>query len=483
MKWFRILVFLLILAFSHRLQAQTATVTWGTAHQTMDGFGGDTWLYQPTYSPSQLNLFFNPTSGIGYGIVRTDNGGCQINYSASACPVETSTMPQLSTVRNAVTDGAAVELTIFPPANLKYSGNFSTTSIGADGSCVDTSNFSALATFTVNWIEMMNANDAPVTYLFPFNEPNLNKSQLGACQWGATGIDSYIKVLGPALSSAGLGSVKIGIADVSSWFNPDLVSACLNDSACAQYVSIVSGHGYGTSGAPDGFTPQTGYCCNTASAAPSAAAGKHIWMNEVNGGHTYQNSYAFWTWDTSMSDALVWARNIHDYLTIANVSGYLYWELADCCYPGEGTGSFNDGLSLIDAATVGARYYVIGNWSKFIRSGWVRIDTTSNPQTGIYVTAFKDPTGTSYSIVALNSNSSATSQTFSFSGFPTTTSVTPYTTTSSDAGLVEQASEAVSSSAFTYTLPAFSVTTFVGSTAAASNKEPTPPTGLTDTVR
>jgi glucuronoarabinoxylan endo-1,4-beta-xylanase len=483
MKWFGILGFLLSLALSQRLQAQTATVTWGTTHQTMDGFGGSTWLYQPVYTAGQLNLFFSHTAGIGYQIVRTSNDGCYINYNTTACPVATSSMPELQTVANAVLDGATVELTIAPPANLKYSGNFNNTSVGADGSCVGTSNFSALATFTVDWIEMMSANGAPVTYLFPFNEPNLNQSQIGACEWSAEGIDAYVKVLGPALASAGLGSIKIGIADVSTWFSPDLVSTCLNDSSCGQYVSIVSGHGYGQSGAPDGFTPQTGYCCNTASAAPSAASGKHIWMNEINGGHTYNSTIGLWVWDPSMADALVWARNIHDYLTVANVSGYEYWELADCCYPGEGTGPSNDGLTEQNGTTLSARYWVIGNWSKFIQPGWVRIDSTNNPQTGVYVTAFKNPAGTSYSIVALNSNSSATSQTFDLNGFSTTASVTPYSTTSSSAGLVELSSVAVSSSAFTYTLPAFSVTSFVGSTASASAKGPAPPTGLADSVQ
>jgi hypothetical protein len=42
---------------------------------------------------------------------------------------------------------------------------------------------------------------------------------------------------------------------------------------------------------------------------------------------------------------------------------------------------------------------------------------------------------------------------------------------------------AVSSSTVTYTLPALSVTSFVGNTAAASVKEPAPPTGLIDSVK
>lgn len=481
MKWFGILGFLLVLALSQKLQAQTATVTWGTTHQTMDGFGGETWPYLPTFDASQMNTWYSPTAGIGYQIIRTANWGCQINYSTSACPVETRSMPELATVAAAVTDGAVVELNIYPPANLKISGNFSTGTAGSNGSCVSASNYTALASFTVSWIQMMNSNGAPVTYLFPFNEPD-QPNQLGGCAWTADSIDAYVKILGPALSSEGLGSIKIGIADAADWFDTDFVTTCLTDFACSPYISIVSGHGYGRSGSLDGYAPKTGYCCHAATAAPAAATGYHIWMDEVNGGFTYNTAAELWQWDNSMSDALVWARNIHDYLTIANVSAYNYWELADCCLGEPSTTvNFNDGLTEQNGTTLSSRYYVIGNWSKFIRSGWVRIDTTTNPQTGVYVTAFKDPAGTSYSIVAVNSNSSGTSQTFDFSGFPTTASVTPYTTTSSSAGLVEQPSVPVNNSAFTYTLPAFSVTSFSGSKASA--KGPAPPVGLTTQVQ
>jgi glucuronoarabinoxylan endo-1,4-beta-xylanase len=491
MKWFGILGFLLILALSQKVQGQSATVTWGTTHQTMDGFGGQTWLYSPTYSKAQMDTFYSSTSGIGLQIIRTSNWGCYISYPTSACPVVTSNMPELTTVANAVSDGAVVELNIQPPANLKVSGSFTVGTAGSNGSCVASADFSALVTFTIDWIEMMNANGASVTYLFPFNEPD-QPDQLGGCAWTAASEAAYIDVLGPALAAAGLGSIKIGIGENSGWFAKDYVSTCLADSTCASYVSIVSAHGYGTAaGSPDGFTPKTGYCCATASSPPSyvaawlAATPSHrLWMDEINGGFTYNSTVSLWTWDPSTSDAMVWARNIHDYLTVAGVSGYNYWELTDCCVtePGSG-GPLNDGLTESDPSTVSTRYYVFGNWARFIGPKWVRIDTTTNPQTGVYVTAFKDPGGTSYSIVALNSNSSATSQTFDLSGFPITASVTPYTTTSSEAGLVEQTSVVVSSGTVTYTLPALSVTSFVGSTAATSVTGPAPPTALTDSVR
>jgi len=471
----------LLIFYAISVSAQTSTITWGTTHQTMDGFGGETWLYLPTFTAAQMNTFYSSTSGIGLQTIRTADWGCNINYSDAVCPVATASMPDLVTVKNAVTDGAVVELNIQPPANLKTcygtAGCFSIGTAGANGSCISAANYSALATFSVQWIQMMNANGAPVTYLFPFNEPNV-PNQLGGCAWSAASVDAYIPVLGAALAAAGLGSIKIGIGEASGWFANDYVSTCLNDSACAQYVSIVSGHGYGTTGAPDGFTPPTGYCCATASAPPSAvttwlnaSSSHHLWMNEINGGFTFQSTYSFWTWDPSVADAMVWARNIHDYLTVANVSGYNYWELADCCYPGEGTGPFNDGLTEQNGTTLSTRYWVFGNWARFIHPGWVRIDSTTNPQAGVYVTAFKAPDSSAFAIVAVNTNTSTKNQPLSLSGFPTTTTVTPYVTTSAS-GLAPQTAVTTTSLVTGYSLPASSITTFYGLVSAAPNSCP-----------
>ena len=46
----------------------------------------------------------------------------------------------------------------------------------------------------------------------------------------------------------------------------------------------------------------------------------------MNGGATFNSTGGIWEWDPSMSDALMWAHNIHDFLTVANASG---WYMAD----------------------------------------------------------------------------------------------------------------------------------------------------------
>jgi len=180
-------------------------------------------------------------------------------------------------------------------------------------------------------------------------------------------------------------------------------------------------------------------------------------MSEINGGFTKSitGDTNMWLWDPGMADAMVWAHNIHDYLTIANVSGWEYWELAD--YSGQPV-RYNDGL--VDGVfSPGKRYYVIGNWSKYVRSGWVRIDATASPAKKIYVTAFKEESSGNFAIVVINQNSYPVVLTFSLDGFPDVTSVNP-TLTSISANLIDQEEVNVSNGGFSYQLPATSVVTF-----------------------
>ncbi len=48
-------------------------------------------------------------------------------------------------------------------------------------------------------------------------------------------------------------------------------------------------------------------------------------MSEVNGAHNYDSSFPeLWYWDPSITDAMLWAQNIHDAFTVAQISAYNY---------------------------------------------------------------------------------------------------------------------------------------------------------------
>ena len=134
-------------------------------------------------------------------------------------------------------------------------------------------------------------------------------------------------------------------------------------------------------------------------------------------------------------------------------NAWLYWWLQSP----ESTD--NQGL-MNSNGTVALRAYMLGQYSKFIRPGYYRIDATHLPQTGVSVSAFQNTATNTLVIVATNYTGAAVSQAFSLSNAPTFASVTP-TTTSSSQSLAQQAPVAVSGGSFTYTLPAQSITTFV----------------------
>jgi glucuronoarabinoxylan endo-1,4-beta-xylanase len=79
---------------------------------------------------------------------------------------------------------------------------------------------------------------------------------------------------------------------------------------------------------------------------------------------------------------------------------------------------------------------------------------------GVSVSAYKDPSTGKFAIVAINQNGSAVTLDFALSGF-TANTVVPWVTSAS-LDLAQQPSITVGGSVFGATLPAASVTTFVG---------------------
>jgi glucuronoarabinoxylan endo-1,4-beta-xylanase len=114
---------------------------------------------------------------------------------------------------------------------------------------------------------------------------------------------------------------------------------------------------------------------------------------------------------------------------------------------------------------------MLGQYSKFVRPGYSRIDATHLPQTGVSVSAYQDTGTESLVIIATNYTGSAVSQTFNLTNAPKLSTLTP-TITSASLNLAERSNVSVSGNSFTYTLPAESITTFVGSASIPPTNEP-----------
>jgi hypothetical protein len=106
------------------------------------------------------------------------------------------------------------------------------------------------------------------------------------------------------------------------------------------------------------------------------------------------------------------------------------------------------------------RGYAFGNWSKFVRPGFQRLNASDKPNAGVFTEAYRD--GANHlAIIAINTNTTAVNQKFIVNG-TTLSSVTPWVTSPDPAdNLAAKSPLTPTNGDFTYTLPAQSVVTFV----------------------
>ncbi len=277
--------------------------------------------------------------------------------------------------------------------------------------------------------EMEKRSGIPLYGISPQNEPGYKTWE--SCEWQATQFRDFIKKhLGPTLAP----DCRIIVPEETNWDNVEpFYRPIHNDPQAAVFVGIVAGHVYGGN-------PNTSY----------NHFGKPVWETE-------------WSYDTSAEDlginnGLVWAINFWRLLVNAEVSACHHWWLVN----------FNDdgkqqGLIAATPNTPGykvaKRLWTLGNYSKFVRSGWQRISATKTPADNVFIAAFKNNESREFAVVAINNSSKSQKLTFRLKGF-NGPSVTPNRTSSFE-NLAELEALPADSS-FTAELPAKTVTTFIG---------------------
>jgi glucuronoarabinoxylan endo-1,4-beta-xylanase len=272
------------------------------------------------------------------------------------------------------------------------------------------------------------------------NEPDFTASY-DSMLYSNQEMDNFVKVLGPKLAALSP-RPKLIMPEVSSWGNAwGFSSAVLGDTVAAPYLDIIAAHQYGG-----------------VSAAQTTA--RPIWETEQS---------SFEGFDPSIGNGLMVAQWIHDAITIGNVSAWHYWWLIGINGDDEGLIGYSGNT------TMTKRLYTVGNFSKFVRPGFFVVGTSGAPG-GVSVTAYKDPNTNAFVIVAINQNGSDIPVNVSLNGL-TATSVTPWIT-SSNFNLAQQAALTVSGGSFAATLPASSVTSFVGAGSAGSVTPPEAPVGI-----
>ncbi|HET7545905.1 MAG TPA: hypothetical protein VFK05_38820 [Polyangiaceae bacterium] len=188
------------------------------------------------------------------------------------------------------------------------------------------------------------------------------------------------------------------------------------------------------------------------------------WPSDVNGGKPDHE-----VWQTEMSGVRYWPQEgpssdisngvavggwIHSALTIGEASAWLWWWYQ--AY------DQNDNEGLAQNKNPGSglnkRYYVLGNYSKFVRPGYTAVEVGGNSNSDVLLSAYKGTDATV--IVAINKGSAAATVSIGFSGGSAPASCTPNVTSATE-NLKAIAAVAVTGGTLSAMLPSLTVTSFV----------------------
>jgi glucuronoarabinoxylan endo-1,4-beta-xylanase len=393
-----------------------AEIDFAVTHQRIAGFGASSAWTAKDLGDSLADQFFSVEDGIGLSLLRV-----------RIAP--TGDTEERMTARQAVARGAQVWAAPWtPPAEWKTNGS------DTNGGSLKPEYYQSWADRLAVFARSMADAGMPLLGISAQNEPNWT-AEWETCRWTEQELTEFIRDnLGPALEREGV-ATSIIAPETIGW---DSIRAygdrLLEDSAARAYVGAVATHSYGGTA--------------FAYATPSEHEAQ-FWQTEMTDPGPV---------DTGMGSGMRVAKTIHEHLTVAGVNAWHYWWLLPS------STESNSPLAIDNQLT--RRAYTLGNWSKFVRPGMTRIDATASPQSRVYVTAFRDPEGERFAIVAINEGRSDVSQTFVLSG-ATVSEVVPWVTSSSLA-LAEQPAVVLDGAAFSFSLPASSVTTFVGDVGSSS---------------
>jgi glucuronoarabinoxylan endo-1,4-beta-xylanase len=159
-----------------------------------------------------------------------------------------------------------------------------------------------------------------------------------------------------------------------------------------------------------------------------------------------------WT-RNGIDNGIVVASWIHDAIVNGPASAWLwFWYKAPFS-------DDNEGLLLHDGRDT-KRHYTLGNFSKFVRPGYVRVEISGSHGADVLLSAFKGDDG-SVAIVAINQGSADVSVPIALAGGPVPAQFAPWLTSATD-DLAEKTAIPVMGDTFNASLVAKSVTTFVG---------------------
>jgi glucosylceramidase len=386
-------------------------------YQTIEGFGAAftdsaSYLLEQVAQPAQLattlnDLFTRTGNGIGLSFMRDPMGASDLArsvYSFDDLPAgqtdvplnsfsiahdQACIIPLIKAARTLNPDMKLMANPWSPPAWMKDTGSM-------NGGSLIPADYTAFANYFVKYLQAYQAAGISVDYISLQNEPLNNTTAYPSMSMDApTQLTVLRDYMLPALTAANL-TTKVFVYD-HNWDTPAYPATVLSDPTilASSQVAGTAWHGYG---GPPGAQQ------NVQNQFPTKGA----WETEHSGG-------------TFVTDQFT-ADFVEITLVLRNAAkSYVKWSLALDQTLGPNLSELNTGLggcatctplvtvnNATGAITKDIEFYTLGQYSKFILPGAIRIWSSDTPT--IVSAAFINPDGTHALVAFNNSTSSSTFQ-------------------------------------------------------------------------
>ncbi len=303
----------------------------------------------------------------------------------------------------------------YPPASMRQNG-----SGGPSGGKyrLKKDSYAAYATHLNDFCEFMKGKGVTLHSVSVQNEPDYAGDWTA---WSSDETTDFLANYADKVTCCGVMS-----PETFQYTNKDFYSKILSNQKAMANTKLFATHFYGTQRGQMDF-PQL------------ESSGKDIWMTEVYVPNSNANSADNWP------EALQVAINMHNGIVVGNLNAYVWWFIRRNYGPMKEDGN------------ISKRGYMMGQYSKWVRPGDVRIDATESPQGNVYISAFKHG-DSQVTIVAINAGNEYT-QEFSISG-KTISKVDRYRSSGNEK-FAKTADLEHSGGSFFAQLPQNSVSTFV----------------------
>ncbi|MEP7052249.1 MAG: hypothetical protein ABJB12_17925 [Pseudomonadota bacterium] len=426
------------------------TVQLTQTHQKIEGFG-----LNDTYNAPVPSSIFDAVKDIGLTILR-------VGMNPTGGFITSGASGDISMVKG-IAGTKIIGSTWTAPANCKSNNDVN------NGGHLNTSCYTSWATAITKF-----AKDNGLYAMSISNEPEFAScGSVDPCNgnyptmlYTANEMVAFVKVVGPMLQQAG---IKVIAPETSEW-----------DHLWSNKSAGPDPGGHNSSDPLKCGFPPSNTVCDTGGGYDYGhylAKDATAWAAfDIIGTHEYDSQHAYpWpsdvtasrkeVWETEMSGVKWWPEQgpssdinnglavagwIHEALAIGDASAWLYWNYSQ-------TGD-NEGLVL--GSTDTKRHWTLGNYSKFVRPGYMRVEVAGAIPAKVFLTAYVGSDGTVV-VVAINKAAAAASVPITIAGGTAPASMTPWVTSSAD-NLASQAAVTVANGTFTAVLGASTVTTFVG---------------------